>query len=313
MKTFQTAVITHFIRRFYQKRLLIPIMYLLLLAVIWFTTPIAQLVFPQRLSSETPIQQLRTARSGYILTTLTDLHFTGYTQKILGYTNGYYYYTFQDDQCLFVLLAPATCGSGTPDIERLTVRVHVIRHFEEYDTLTQLFAEDLNWTASGIRGRTPDYLLSEPGFHKLLSFLLLACYFATAAYAAYGIILCVIRIMFPLLTPACLRLRSYGDAAKLLTQAEKEISTRFCSEEKTIFLTENFFIALTEEQVVIIPVGEIVEIHKRRTPHRFFHRLFSASCTLHIIAEKHVHIQLQHVPESDMDDLVHAFQALRFS
>ncbi len=109
MKTIQTAVITNSIRRFYQKRLFLPAFYLLFLTIVWFAAPISQLVFPHQLSSEVPFRELRNNRSRYIQTTLTNLHFTGYIQKILGYTNGYYYYTFQDGQCIFVLLAPATC------------------------------------------------------------------------------------------------------------------------------------------------------------------------------------------------------------
>lgn len=307
MKIFQTAVITSSIRRLYQKRLLLPVLYLLFLTIVWFAAPISQLVFPHEVSAKTPVHELGATRSRYIVTTLTNLRFTGYTQKILGYTNGYYYYTFQDGQCIFVLLAPATCQKGKPDIARLNLRAHIIRHFEEYDTLTQLLAEDLDWTASGIRSLTPDYLLSEPGFHKLLSFLLLGFYFASGAYAILGFILCAVYILFPLLAPPCRKLGLYGNAKELLAQAEQEASCCARTDERTMFFTEHFFIALTDDLIVIVPVQEIQELYKRSAAHGFFSRHFSVSYTLHMTAAKQRPILFTNVPESDIRYILDAF------
>lgn len=309
MKTFQTAVITSSIRRLYQKRLLLPVIYLLFLAVVWFAAPISQLVFPHEVSSETPVHELGATRSRYILTTLTNLRFTGYTQKILGYTNGYYYYTFQDGQCIFVLLAPATCQKGKPDIARLKIRAHMIHHFEEYDTLTQLLAEDLDWTASGIKSLTPDYLLSEPGFHKLLSLVLLIFYFASGAYAIAGLILYAVYILFPLLAPPCRKLGLYGNAKELLAKAEQEVSCCMHADDRMMFFTEHFFIAMTDESIVIVPIQEIHEFYKRSTVHRFFSRHFSVSYTLHMTAAKQEPIQFSNVPESDISYILYAFHA----
>lgn len=313
LKTIQTSVITNSIRRFYQKRLFLPAFYLLFLTVVWFAAPISQLVLPHQLSSEVPFRELRNNRSRYIQTTLTNLRFTGYIQKVLGYTNGYYYYTFQDGQCIFVLLAPATCKKGSPDIERLQVRVHVIRHFEEYDTLTHMLAEDLNWTASGIRSRAPDYLLSEPGFHKFLSLLLLGFYFASGAYALANIFMSAICILFPIFAPACQRLRLYGSPKKLLLQAEKELVSCFTqkqvSSEEKMFLTTDFFLLLSENQIVIMPVREIIEAYKRSTLHKFFWHPSFISHTLLITAKRHVHIQCKNMKESDIDRMIHALQA----
>lgn len=210
LEDLKTDAISQSIRQVYRKQLFWPVLYLLFLAALWLATPISELVFPHHVSDEAPFRELRAKHFSFISTTLTDLHFTGYTQKLLGYTNGYYYYTFQDGQCLFVLLAPATCKEGLPDIGQLSVQVRVIRHFEEYDTLTQHLAEDLDWTASGIRSQIPDYLLSEPESHRLLTVLLLGLYFFSGAYALAAAIAYTIYIRFPVVSPACRRLGRYG-------------------------------------------------------------------------------------------------------
>lgn len=204
---------TKSIRQIYKRRLFLPVIYLLFLALLWQLTPISELVFPHQVSDKVHFQELSTGRFSYISTTLTKLHFTGYTQNILGYTNGYYYYTFQDGQCILVLLAPDTCKNGQAYIEQLPVRVRVIRYFEHYDTLIQHLAEDLSWTASALRSQIPDYLLSEPGVHKLLSLLLLASYFLSGTYALIQMLLCACWMLFPSLSPACRRRRHPPEAA----------------------------------------------------------------------------------------------------
>lgn len=184
-------------RQLCPKRLLAPAIYLIFLAVLWFAAPISELVLAQQASSEVPYRELGTSKFRYLATTLTNLHFTGYTQKAFGYTNGYYYYTFQDGRCILVLLAPDTCKNGQPEIESLYLRARVIRHFDAYEPLTKQLAADLNWTADGIRSQIPDYLLSEPGFHKLLSLLLLGLYFGSGLYALADFLLCLFGLRLP--------------------------------------------------------------------------------------------------------------------
>lgn len=190
---------TNNVRQLYKKRLFAPALYLLFLAALWMITPLPELLFPHALSSPVHFRELSSGKFSHITTTLTGLHFTGYTQTVFGYTNGYYYYTLADGEYLFVLLAPDTCENGKPDIPKLQVRVRLIRHFDQYDALTKQLAEDLNWTTTGIRSQIPDYLLSEPGFHKLLSLLLLGVYFISGICALIHLAVCAAHILFPTL------------------------------------------------------------------------------------------------------------------
>lgn len=207
MHTNHSADTAQPVRQFYKKRLLAPAFYLLFLAILWAATPLSELVFPHQVSSPVHFRELSSGSYSHITTTLTDLHFTGYTQTVLGYTNGYYYYTMQDSQYLFVLLAPDTCENGKPDIPSLQVRVRLIRHFAQYDALTQQLAEDLNWTTAGIRSQIPDYLLSEPGFHKLLSLLLLGFFLFSGVYALAHLFACTACLLFPARAQAVQKIR----------------------------------------------------------------------------------------------------------
>lgn len=306
MKTVPFPTISRSVRQVYRRRLLAPVFYLLFLSVLWLVTPLEGLVFPPQVTGEIPLQELRISHSHYITTTLSDLHFTGYTQNMSGYTNGYYYYTFQNDQCILVLLAPDTCSQGRSYIRRQRIRARIIENFADYDTLTEQLAADLGWTASGIRRQMPDVLLSEPGFHKLLSLLLPACYFLSGAFACISIVIYALFIRFPILAPACRRLHLYGDANKLLEQAESELSNALRFAKEQLFLTQNFLIVLTDDVTAIVPVSEIIWIYKRSRLDKFLWRHRRISYTLHILANKRLHLQCKNQSESDAEAIVTA-------
>lgn len=306
MNTDPIPTISRSIRQIYYKRLLAPAIYLLFLTVLWFVTPIKGLVFPPEVSSEIPLQELHRNRCHYITATLRDLRFTGYTQKMSGYTNGYYYYTFQNGQCILVLLAPDTCGEGESYIPKQRVRARIIENFADYPALTRRLATDLDWTISGIRQQIPDVLLSEPGFHKLLSLLLPGFYFFSGAFACVSIFISILFARFPALSPACRKLRRYGDAKKLLAQAESERSEslRFATEQ--LFLTRNYLIVLTDAAAAIVPVSEIVRIYERSELHKFLWYPRHISYTLHIAANKRLRLQCKNLTDTDAKAIIAA-------
>lgn len=303
METYQTSIILR-IKNVYKRRLLSPVIYLMLLAALWMATPVSELVFPPSVSAFVPFAEIKNDHFTYITTTLTDLHFTGYTQKFFGYTNGYYYYTFDKNQCILALLSPDTCEEGLPDIDRVSVHVRILEHFDDYHALTAKLAEDLDWTVSGMQSQVPDYLLSEPGFNKLLSVLLLLFYFASGAYALVSICICAVYILFPVLSPACRKLGLYGNAKKLLAQAEAELSALQKAAAEDMYLTEHFFIVLANDRAAVIPVAQILWIYKHSTLHKVFSYHFSISYTLHITANKRLHVSCPESMKADIDGII---------
>ena len=101
--------ITKNIRAFYKKRLGAPLMYLLLLAVLWFVFPLQDMQMPASLNQNRNIEDAYKDNQRYISVDFTDLTFTGYTSNRFGSTNGYFYYGVNDNGCFIVLLSPSTC------------------------------------------------------------------------------------------------------------------------------------------------------------------------------------------------------------
>ena len=133
---------------------------------------------------------------------------------------------------------------------------------------------------------------------------LFAVIFATGGYAALSIILFILYICFPFLSPPCQDLALFGNPKKLLAQAEEELATLPQLATEDMFITEHFFIETSIYGNAIIPIDEIIWIYKYSTLHKFFWYHFSISYTLHISANKHLYIQCPKNMKSDIDGII---------
>ena len=180
------------IKAFYKRRLAAPIIYLIVLILAWHFFSLSAVFSPDILPDDTSLETAFRGGKQYINTTLSDLKFTGYTQSIFGHTNGYYYYTMRDEECIIVLLSPNTSEEGLPSIEEVTIKGKISKGNENFDTLLSNLSTDLNWTENGIRNKVSSYYISEPGFNHVGNWILFAAIFITGIYALLCIVLSVI-------------------------------------------------------------------------------------------------------------------------
>ena len=292
------------IKAFYKRRLAAPIIYLIVLILAWHFFSLSAVFSPDILPDDTSLETAFRGGKQYISTTLSDLKFTGYTQSIFGHTNGYYYYTMRDEECIIVLLSPNTSEEGLPSIEEVTIKGKISKGNENFDTLLSNLSTDLNWTENGIRNKVSSYYISEPGFNHVGNWILFAAIFITGIYALLCIVLSVIYMFFPVLSPACQDLALFGNPKKMLEQAEEELATLPQLATEDMFITEHFFIETSVYGNAIVPIDEIIWIYKYSTLHKFFWSHFSISYTLHISANKHLYIQCPKNIKSDIDGII---------
>ena len=292
------------IKAFYKRRLAAPIIYLIVLMLAWHFFSLSAVFSPDILPDDTSLETAFRCCKQYISTTLSDLKFTGYTQSIFGHTNGYYYYTMRDEECIIVLLSPNTSEEGLPSIEEVTIKGKISKGNENFDTLLSNLSTDLNWTENGIRNKVSSYYISEPGFNHVGNWILFAAIFITGIYALLCIVLSVIYMFFPVLSPACQDLALFGNPKKMLEQAEEELATLPQLATEDMFITEHFFIETSVYGNAIVPIDEIIWIYKYSTLHKFFWYHFSISYTLHISANKHLYIQCPKNIKSDIDGII---------
>lgn len=296
--------ISRHIRRVYLKRLLSPIIYLGILASLWIFFPLAETLFPRHLDNPHNLSDYSHSRSSYIETELTDLYFTGYTSTFFDRTNGYYYYTLWEEQCVIVLLSPHTCEEGLPHIDSVKIRGRVLEGGNAYTSLMNNLAGDLNWTRDGISEKMSSCYISEPAFRLSFTAFFFGVYLVTGLYALIRLLLNVLYICFPVLCPACRQLGLFGKPSVLLAQAETELATLPQLATEDMFITEHYFIVLASYGVAVIPIAEMLWIYKYSTLHKILWYHFSISYTLHITANKHLYIQCPKNMKSDIDGII---------
>ena len=297
----------HYISRniqiFYKKKLPSPIVYLVILIIVWNIFSLSELLFPSPFTAKSTLTETHSQNTKYVEAYLSDLYFTGYTRTFLGNTIGYYYYTMRNEECYFVLLSPRSCEEGLPFISELTISAALYPGNDTYQLLLDNIARDLNWTGAGIRSKVSPYYLSEPDFNPIGNKILFLFIFATGAYALISVLLSVLYIKKPILSPPCHNLGLYGDKEALLEQAEEELATLPQLATEDIFITEHFFILVSEYGIAIIPIDQIVWIYKYSTMHKFFWYHFSITYTLHISANKHLYLRCPKNVKSDIDGI----------
>lgn len=296
--------ITKNIKSFYKRRLIAPIVYLVLLIVLWHLFSLTALLSPKALKPSTTLEEAYRNGQDYVRAAFTDLNFTGYTRNVLGRITGYYYYAMRGDECVIVLLSPNTSSQGLPFIEEVSVYGKIERGSAGFDTLLTNLAKDLSWTEKGIRNKVSHFLLSEPGYNQMGNLILLAVIFVSGGYALLCILFFTIYIFFPFLSPPCQDLSLFGNPKKLLEQAEDELATLPQLAAEDMFITEHFFIETSVYGNAVIPIKEIIWIYKYSTLHKFFWYHFSISYTLHISAHKHLYIQCPKNIKSDIDGII---------
>lgn len=298
--------ISKHIRRVYRRRLISPVLYLIILIILWILFPLYDILFPQHLDDPGNLAAYSDAHFSYVDAKLDNLYFTGYTNTSFGRTNGYYYYTLWEDQCVIVLLSPGTCEEGLPKIDSTQIRGRVLKGKGNtmYDALLEKLSGDLHWTTDGISQNVNGYFISEPAFKLRSSAILMGIYFLTGAYTVILLILYILYICFPILAPACRQLGLFGKPAALLAQAEEELATLPQLATEDMFITEHYFIVLANYGAAIVPIQEIVWIYKYSTLHKILWHHFSISYTLHITANKHLYIQCPKNMKSDIDGII---------
>lgn len=296
--------ITRNICAFYKRRLFSPILYLLMLLILWFAFPLKEMLFPMPLKNAGQIAGVYEAKKDYVTVTFEDLTFTGYTTSRFGSTNGYWYYGIKDEVCYIVLLTPYTCEEGLPSIEKITTTCRIVEHPKLYGQFLNELSSDLNWTTEGLLNQLPSVFYSEPDYNPLTNFALFLVYFTTLLYTIISIIRYIVYIYLPYLAPACQNLVVFGNPKKQLLEAEEELATLPQLATEDMFITEHYFILTSPYGNAIVPIKEILWIYKYSTLHKFLWYHFSISYTLHISANKHLFIQCPKNTKSDIDGII---------
>ncbi|MFV0466493.1 MAG: DUF6709 family protein [Lachnospiraceae bacterium] len=297
--------ISKHLKDIYKKRLITPIIYLLLIFILLQFVPILAVASPYSVNPEDTLDRLYQESEVYVHTQLNDLQFTGYTRNQFGQTIGYYYYYLNSDNAFsLVLLSPATSEQGLPSIDQVTVFAKIMPRSTVLTDLYKNLAADLGWTLAGVTSRSSLYYLSEPDYHFFAGLILFLFAAITSLVALLSIVCSMVYILFPHLSPPVRRLSPFGKPKQLLAQAEEELVTLPQLATEDMFITENFFIETSKYGTALIPIKDILWIYKHSTLHKIFWYHMSISYSLNISATKKIFISCPKNIKSDIDGII---------
>lgn len=296
--------ITRNIKSLYRRRLIAPTIYLIFITFLWVFLPVFSILFPTKMEDLKAMGDMYDRKEYYVETELKNLNFTGYTKTRYGRTAGYFYYCKDEDRGYVVLLNPSTCEQGLPEIKKLTLRGKIMEKDKNYDVLLDKLSLDLHWTKTGISSKVEGFYLSEPDFRAPFGWILFALMGASTLFSLIALLLNILFIAVPELSPPCQTLGNFGKRRELFAQAEEELATLPQLATEDMFITEHFFIETSRYGIAIVPIQEILWIYKHSTLHKLFWYHFSISYTLNITANKHVYIHCPKNIKSDIDGII---------
>lgn len=303
MKNLENLIVKK-IRNAYALRLITPVIYLIVLVILWFVGPVGSFVLIGHENSLSGIAKNESNANRCVEITLRDLRFTGYTQTRFSITSGYYYYAMDDGKCYLVLLTPEASEQGLSIIDEITIRAAVKHISDETKPVIEGMADKLQWSADGLEASMCPIMLSQPDISTVAGVLLMVFYAVSGMIALICVIRYTVFIIAPHTSPTASTLGLFGKRKELLAQATEELATLPQLATEDIYITENFFIAFTKRSVTVLPISEIVWVYKHSTLHKFLWYHFAISYTLHIVANKHIYVQLPKNMKSDIDGII---------
>ncbi|WP_196801533.1 DUF6709 family protein [Pseudobutyrivibrio ruminis] len=298
-------LITRSIKTYYKSKLYAPIIFLVILLVLGIIFPVKELILPKMYEPEqVSLYDMYNSKENFARFNLHNLYFTGYTNKWLDRTRGYYYYTMINSECVVVLLDPESCEQGTPIIDKISIKGEIIYDSAATRTLLTNLANDLNWNENGILSTVSSYSISEPDATGAAAETFEFFYLLLGLYSIVSIIIYGLYIAFPVLSLPVQKTRAYGKPSAILAEAEEELATLPQLATEDMFITEHYFIETSSYGVAIVPIDAIIWIYKYSTMHTFLWHHFSITYTLYITAGKRHYIKCPKNIKSDIDGIM---------
>lgn len=210
---------------------------------------------------------------GYVTVTSDKLYYSGY--NLISAVNGNYgyYYSLENDQCIFVL-APIDSSNPKEVLTDYKFTAKVISSDKAYKKMLSSFSNDLDWDEKSLSKITSGFVLSEAAYHPLLHITSLWISIVFLLISIKKLIPLLLYIHNPLNYPICAHTNK-EDHRRLIQQAEIEISQNLILQSGTMYITEHYFIDLDKNKIVVLPLlriiwcyrmGSVNILHKNHVP-----------------------------------------------
>ncbi|GEM_PF-454281 len=254
--------VLHYIRICQLKRFFYPLVLFVLTMLVLLNIPMIKYFHVEQVAANTPLSSAVNRNNAYARTTASDLYYTGTDYYLDGVLTGHYYYQLIDGYCRFYILRPTAGKPADTYIESKTITGRVVKFDDTATALIREFAEDLEWSTEGLMSISDPYLINEVVYFSLSQGILLVITLILALISLIGLLYTLVLLICPKLSLTYLRLKKYGEASKIMQDADAELRDRKILEEGSMVLTPKYLVEFSPDASAVIPLESVLWIFK---------------------------------------------------
>lgn len=289
------------------KKLIMPLVFLFVVLLLYFHTPVRDFVSYPTADSPKEAQKVFDEPHSYARINVKDLYYTGLEQYINGNTTGYFYYTLFEGEVYYILISDKQFHSE-PSLY-IDEYSCVVRLQKDPSLITRLslhMSRELNWEPASLQAITCDVIFNQArlqrGFEYVFVLILLIC----VVLASIHIVIVLVSLIFPKLSLCALRLRRYSEGDMYQKACEQYANATPMA--PSFYITEDFFIGYDKANIYIVPIKHIVWAYFFGTLNT---RLFKTRLTYSfcVVTDKKKHFTLKQKKKEDAEYVLNALQA----
>lgn len=286
------------------QRLIYAAIMLITTCYIFYRIPFFDVLWPAQINDPSTIIELYQNDITCVELTVDTLYYSGYDYVENGNVTGSYYYNLYDGTCIYFLLPNSQCNNRQDVLTNVQVKARLQSGGKLLSDVIQKMAVDLNWTAQGLSSVSSRIIINAIDYLLLKNVIFLTICLVVFVTSLLVFLNVLSYMLFPLLHPACFRLRRYGSVREQIQEAEQELHQEPMLQKGIFTITEHYLIASSHIQLYILPLDKIIWIYKHSNLHRFRFRHLRITYTLRIMARKRLSIIASVQPKEDVDAVI---------
>ena len=221
---------------------------------------------------------------------------------------GRYYYAFDNNYCYFFLISSKHLESYTKKnnfdlsvLNNFTVKAGITNNPGVLRDIIEHMAHDLSWTPAGMDKNTSGYLISEPDYPLIKTYIIFVILLILTVITTLSILYSLICICCPYLYKSIIKLRHYGKITVQIKQANQELKDTLFFNDEHFVITKNYLMICSIDDFQIIPLSQIVWAYKFSSYHPLKYRSRKITYTLCIYGRYDVSLISPHHSKYNTD------------
>jgi len=297
--------IEFFIRKNAMKHTVVPVILAVLLIFLFVHIPFSQIFNPKELSSVWDVGVSYTVGTRYVTATIDEAYYTGY-DVVKGNDTVYsYYYSIDDDRCIFFAIK-----SRDDVLTNYTITGRLLKDDSTYMAMIESFSGDLNWKSDSLLKHSMSVVISEPDYHpKLYTYIMIALIIMLVICSMY-ILINILYVFVPTMYPAYIG-RNPKNNRRLFARVSGELKNSRIYTIGSVYITEKYLVDTGLHKISIVPLSKIVWVYRLGSTRIFpGNKNASYSVYFHLLNGKKIILQNQ--SDGSSDNIIRALQSLNY-